>query len=370
MGNASAGHADYPADVFVSANKAIAMRRTVVFSLKVLQSRYRVAIFLFCVFVGLPSTGRAQFQRRSIEAEDSYSYGGRGAVEEGETPLPDVFVTANAYVDRSLEFNYGGFNNLDDGQADQDEFSFGLNYALTNRFAFSIEAPYLYRDPVQESNTSGFGDLELGVQYILFGYVEDRKDGGSYGSGAAISGGASGFARRTIEGESGGSRRAYGADGAEAPPFVLSVGLDIAAPTGDVSRELGDGFTSLAPQMLFYWQLNEIGSALRGQFGLEIPTVSDETTAFFYNIAFSQIFLGTQDWRRLNTLVGVVEFNGLSGDQGTLYVTPGVRWYLTQFDLIGVAGSFPVTESREFDSQILVSYIHELPERSSSRRRR
>lgn len=308
------------------------------------------------------------FRRRTVEAEGNYFYQGTRGAEPGETPLPDIFVTRSAYVDRSVEFNYAGFSHVDGQRVDRSDFSLGVNYALNNRFALRLEAPYVFRNPQVDPNTSGFGDLEVGVQYILYGYVAKSPESRSYGSGS-VSGASQGFTRRTIEGESGGSSAVYGASGAAAPPLVLSVGMDVAAPTGSPSRQLGEGFASLAPQALFYWRVNEVGSALRGQFGLEVPTVSGEPTGFFYNLAFSQIFLGTQDWRRFNTVVGVLELNGLGGESDRVYVTPGVRWYLTQFDLIGVAGSFPITGARDFDSQILVSYIHELPERSRARRR-
>jgi hypothetical protein len=310
-----------------------------------------------------------EFQRRSIESESNYSYQGTRVVEPDETPLPDVFLTRSAYVDRSVEFNYGGFSHLDGTSVDQSEFAVGLNYAINNRLALNFEAPYVFRNPAGAPNTSGFGDVEVGVQYILYGYVEEGPDGISYRSGA-VSGGSSAFTRRTIEGETGGARAAYGGTGTQAPPLVFSIGMDVGTPTGNANRQLGEGFTSLAPQALAYWRVNEVGTAVRGQFGLEIPTVSAEPTEFFYNVALSQIFLGTQAWRRLNTLVGILEFNGFAGAGDRVYVTPGMRWYLTQFDLIGVAGSFPMTTARDFDSQVLVSYIHELPEQSRNRRRR
>ena len=85
---------------------------------------------------------------------------------------------------------------------------------------------------------------------------------------------------------------------------------------------------------------------------------------FRYNFALTHTYPGTGSWKYFQWLTPTVELNGrtdLDGETSgrtVLNLMPGIIWMQGEKDQFGIGFAFPVTGARNFDSQILVSYIH------------
>ncbi|NIL97693.1 MAG: hypothetical protein GTO62_11335, partial [Planctomycetales bacterium] len=171
-------------------------------------------------------------------------------------------------------------------------------------------------DPVAEPNTTGMGDMELGIQFLAFGGERD----------------------------------------------LLFFALNATVPTGDPDRDLGSGSTVLEPTALWLHDFG-CGTYFQSRFGWEVPiSTEDVTNEFRYDLGLYHTFLSTDQWCSFRYLTPLIEFNGVTALNGAdssetvLDVTPGVRWIVRDYDELGVGLSFPVTGTQNFDWQLLLSY--------------
>lgn len=247
-------------------------------------------------------------------------YDGGGAVEEEHIHPPEFFRTEHAFLERSVRLDYLSSNHVEagEGRANDSRFVTEVNYAFTNWFGVVFDVPYAFLDRFEESNTSGFGDIEAGVRYVVLGYNERS-------------------------------------------PFKLTAGLNVTAPTGSTSRSLGEGRTSLEPVLLVYQQLTET-TFLQSSFGYEFGVGGggeDTRNEFRYNVGLAHVFNDIKS-PLFSFPAPVLELNGATSDRGETVVelTPGIRWQVGRRGLTGVAYSFPVTDRREFNGQFIFSFIY------------
>jgi len=236
----------------------------------------------------------------------------------GGYPFFEMLVTEHAFIERKVRLDYVSTNGADGGEVDEDELEFEFFWAVNNRLAVFVEAPYAWLNPESDPNTSGFGDLEAGFRFVAFD--------GEY--------------------------------------TIVTFGLNVATPTGDSDRDLGSGHTSLEPVMLMWHDLG-CGWVFQGELAFEIPvSVRDPENEFHYNFALSRTLLGTCDWCYFQYLTPLIELNGVTEVNGPTYgetvinVTPGVRWAVNETDHAGFGFSFPVTNEEKFESKFILSYIH------------
>ena len=159
------------------------------------------------------------------------------------TPLVHLFLTEPAVLHRDVFLDYRVGNNFD-GNTDEQELEFEMEYALTKRLGMVIEVPYVGLNAVADPNTSGFADIAVAGRVLLF----DRD------------------------------------------AFFLSANVEVEIPTGDSDQDLGRGEVALAPTITTWLDLGS-WTALHGQFGPEIGLDSGDTE-FIHHLALTTSFQG------------------------------------------------------------------------------
>jgi hypothetical protein len=232
-------------------------------------------------------------------------------------PLMHLFKTEHAWLERQLHFTYAHSNGADGGHVKEDEFEMELNWALNSRFAVSLEAPITWRNPDSDPNTAGFGDMEVGFQFLAF------------------------------QGEI----------------SILTFGLKVRTPTGDADRDLGDGHTTLIPQAILWHDFGG-GWGLQADCGWETPvSVEEPEDKFVYDVAIYRVLPGAECYSVFRDLTTSLEancetiLNGPASGETVVNLTPGLIWIVRGHDMTGVAYSFPVTGDREFKGQFIYQYI-------------
>ena len=109
------------------------------------------------------------------------------------------------FIERALEFDLVRSKGADGGLVDEWELEMELVWAINDRTILLFGAPLIWLDPAGQPQTTGFGDLELGVQFLAF---DGRRD-------------------------------------------LLFFALNMTVPTGDADRDLGAGYTTLEPTALW-----------------------------------------------------------------------------------------------------------------------
>lgn len=221
------------------------------------------------------------------------------------------------FIERSLEFQIADTRGADDGQVDELEFELELVYAISDRVVLIVGQPYIFLDPINDADTSGFGDLELGFRFLAF---NGERDG-------------------------------------------VFFGLNMSVPTGDEDRDLGAGNTVLEPTALWAHDFGG-GTYLQSVVAWEVPVdVNDPTNDLRYDTGLFHTFTGTEDALVFKYLTAIFEVNGattLNGpdaDRTVIDLTAGVRWIVREEDEVGIGWSFPVSGDQNFDSQLLISYF-------------
>jgi hypothetical protein len=235
------------------------------------------------------------------------------------TPLIDPLLTEHAFLERELSFLFFRTNGVDRRTADREELFAELTWQVNNRFEVIASSPFLFRHPNDgEKDFYGFGDMNAGFRFLAF-------------------------------------------DGRHS---IITFGGNLHAPTGAPDHHLGTGFTSVEPAV-FWWQ--DLGNANVLQTELTVNTpvgTSQGASEFRYNFSLTHTFPGTGSWTWFQWLTPTIELNGrtpldgASSGRTVLNLMPGVIWMMGEKDQFGVGFGFPVTATRDFDSQILVSYIH------------
>lgn len=266
------------------------------------------------------SGGRTTRVVRSYDrATDQYAYSEIDTEEE--IPVPDLFRMEAPFVERNLRMDYLATNNIGGDPLDESQFFAELSYSFNERFGLVFAAPYLIRDDVLGPDPSGFGDLEVGARYVALG--SESEDA-----------------------------------------FRLALGLNVLIPTGDELSGLGEGMSVIEPEILLFQKLADATFA-QAQLSLGIPTGgADESNEFGYSFGIGHILrdVNTPDWFKYPTLT--LELNaetlvgGLDAGETVVDITPGLRWSVCNWGFGGVACSTPLSETREFDFQLIVSFIY------------
>lgn len=296
---------------------------------------------------------------------DGFRRGTAVAAEQEGPFAPDPFRMSAAFPANSIGLSYARTRDVDRGEADESAFAIDLVWKLTDRAFFTFGAPLVIRDPVNDSNTAGIGDLEFGLRWVAYSFtrqptLQAREE---RGAGTPVPGTAGGFRRASGSTPSVGTYASPGGYGGGIEDFYLTVGLNVTVPTGDRDRGLGEGHTFLEPVVLTWYHLGG-GTVFQSDIGLGVPVSGGQGNEVFrYNFALSQSLESTKDWQFFRWVTPLIELNGATSfggrDSGGTVVnlTPGVRWEPIRNKYAGVAYSFPLTGSREFDGQFIFSFI-------------
>jgi hypothetical protein len=258
----------------------------------------------------------------SIRAYESH---GRGVSEahghSGHTsiegyPFVHGIRTEIDFIERALELDLVRTRGADHGAVDEWEFETELVWAMNSRAILILGVPLISLDPVMDRRTTGYGDMELGLQFLAFGGKRD----------------------------------------------LLFVALNMSVPTGDPDRDLGSGHSVLEPTALWLHDFGG-GTYIQSRFGWELPiSTKDIGNDFRYDIGLFHTYVCTEDWHALRYLTPIIEVNGVTalngGDSSQTVVdfTSGVRWIVRELDEVGIGWSFPVTGTENFDWQLWLSY--------------
>ncbi len=288
---------------------------------------------------------------------------GQGFLEELFTPSPGHHASPSgtpyvhamfvepAYLDRDLLIDYRLGQGVD-GNGDEQELEFELEWALTERFGIVLEMPVVSLDPASGTSESGVGDMAVGSRLLLV----DR------------------------------------------PCFLMSAFLEIELPTGDASRGLGHGEAAMAPLVLWWMDLGN-WTTFQGQFGPETGLESGETE-LIYHFALSRSWQGPVFFPRAcrcccghpkhdphhadgqhghehfelhgahddhgHHTPGLVslmlEMTGVTAlsdpDEGSrLEIIPGISYGLTEAWDLRLAARFPLYKPSRLDSQYIASAV-------------
>lgn len=310
-----------------------------------------------CLFTLVSSALQAQqpleaYDERASMAYQAFLY---GSGEVGAKRM-EMLVTEAPWLETSLGIGFNAAAHINQGTPDlanQSEFSLAYTYAFNNTWGAVIAAPLVINDPVFGTTNSGVGDLEVGLRYVFFG----RETGPDGQIGAT-----SPFVRATVEKDRATTYRGYGIGASN--PLIMTLGFDVTTPTGNADRGLGEGHATLEPVLLSRLLLDEEGKlSLFGEARLALPTAANESNAFIYNVAASYRIDATENGYWFRYLSPLIELNGVTAADGESVVnlTPGLRWVLAEFGVVGVGYSFPVSPEEEFDSRFFLSYILDLP---------
>lgn len=246
--------------------------------------------------------------------DESHDHGGH-ASREGY-PFVHGLRTEIDFIERAWEFDLVRSSHADNGMVDELEFESELVWAINDHTIVILGAPLISLDPIVEPNTTGMGDLELGLQFLAFGGERD----------------------------------------------LLFVALNAALPTGDAERDLGTGHTTLEPTALWLHDFGK-GTYFQSRFGWEIPvSTTDVGSDFKYDLGLYHTFVGTEHWNKFRYLTPLIEANGITAlnepghGRTVLDLTTGFRWVVREMDEVGLGWSFPLTKSTNFDNQGILSY--------------
>lgn len=192
------------------------------------------------------------------------------------------------------------------------EPALAFRLAPIRRLGLEVRAPLVIRDPRDDGPIGGPGDVRLGAKYLVF---ESREI-----------------------------------------PFLLSVGSEIALPTGSLRRDLGGkaeaepflaagaafGNLSLQADVSYAVRLNRFGTESREQ-----RVKWNLTAAYFVHPRVSPLL-------ELN-FVNV----GIGRERGSqLALTPGLRVEVFERFMVGAGVQFPVLERKEFFYRAVASAMY------------
>lgn len=247
-------------------------------------------------------------------AHGSHGHAGHTSVEG--YPFVHGIRTEIDFVERAMEFDLVRSDGADGGTVDELEFESELVWALNSRMILIVGAPLISLDPIDEPYTTGPGDMEVGFQFLAFGGQRD----------------------------------------------LLFFALNATFPTGDDDRDLGNGYTTLAPTALWLHDFGG-GSYIQNRWAIEVPvSTRDVGNDLTYDCSLCHCFVNSEDWAYFRFLTALFEVNGVSTlnhpDSGRTVVdlTPGVRWIVREMDEVGIGWSFPVTGDQNFSNQLIFSY--------------
>ena len=218
----------------------------------------------------------------------------------------DAFFTENAYLERKIrpDFSFASGEALDRYTVQVE-----VEWALLRNVAAIVHAPVHRLVPAVGRSETGLGDVSIGLKVAP---INDRRR------------------------------------------FILALGSDLALPTGDEDRGLGEGHASAAPFALAWvpfgserrWLL-QLGSHV------ELPLASGHEKHAELGAALS--------WTSSLGLTPIVEglvTAPLEGGRPSWAVAPEFRWEVAEGWELGAAVRVPVGGPREEDYRLAAGFIH------------
>jgi hypothetical protein len=233
--------------------------------------------------------------------------------------------TEHAFIERVTVFSLNRTKGAEAGTRKDLNLGYEVFLPLNNRFAINIEGDIESHNPDEGPTVTGHGDLGINLRFIAY----------------------------------------------NGPHMMLTMGLGIDTPTGDSRRGLGEGHTTLVPGLLNLIDFGR-GWVLQSQAAVEIPVAvrEDVENTFSYNFALGKTLLWTvqphehgSHARGIHDVTPFVELNGATILNGAVYgrttidITPGIFMVLGERNEFNFGASFPISGARNFDYQILMSWI-------------
>lgn len=232
------------------------------------------------------------------------------------SPLPDTeFEIENSYAHKDTE--------------NENELSFGGKVTFFDRFELGIEAPYVFRDPNQGASQDDFGDVAFSGKLLLYRAKEDR--------------------------------------------FVLSVGGEYGAPTGNKSKEIdgtghwsvfavagsaipvGHGLPDFGLQATVGWEQDTGVSqeALETAEELGVPVRREKS--FVWGIGVNTKLFDGRFVPSIELLQKRITRTTDPAEEGTITELGGGFWYVPFFEqqnrlapiTIGIAGKGPISNHQD-----------------------
>lgn len=216
--------------------------------------------------------------------------GGGNSPDEAEPELPtsaqELFLLDTAYPQeaKSLQVTLRGEYFDADGLRNA-EGAIHLEYGITDRLQIEAAFPLTWREGDGDTNT-GPGDLSFGALFALM---------------------------------------------PEESPLVVSVSVEVAAPTGDEEEELGEGEAEFEPAMLLAWRLDRF--VIHGNAGLALG--GGETS----------VEMGGAMEAIVGDFSVIAELAASIGEEeDEAFVTPGVVWHPSPDLEFGIGAPIGLTE--------------------------
>jgi hypothetical protein len=194
-----------------------------------------------------------------------------------QTNLPEELAVTESIVlqeaDELQTSAFARYSSLPDAKVL--EWVGAFEYGLTDRWQVECEVPYVFRNPDDSHSVNGLGDIELGTRYAIRDF-------------------------RT-------------------QPWALDVGLGVGLPTGDQTKELGEGRVSLEPRFTLSQWFGPVNAQLNGGWQHAVSNGGEEPKdEFTYNLA---LVYPVGQW------FFAVEGDGTSTSRETkYYITPQIIW--------------------------------------------
>lgn len=242
-------------------------------------------------------------------------------------PFTHVFGLEPAFLDRDLFIDFRQIKGEDETEQ---EIEVEVEWAITRRIGLVIEAPFIFLNPDPGSREEGFGDMAVAARFLL---VDTSR-------------------------------------------FLMSLNVEVEAPTGSEKRGLGSGETLISPTLSFWVDLGE-WVAWNAQIGSEHGTKSGEDEVL-YKMALTYSVLGPALFEEdhgdehehvgRHFPIGLINFiaevsgktslSGRSRGETTADFTFGITYLLTVNIEIRAAVQFPLLKPREFDNGYLFSLVY------------
>ena len=262
-------------------------------------------VFLFILF--------SFFTTRYVIAQEHHSE--EEAHHEGLHFSHPLF-TESISPDTKFRFDYQ-YSKIDDNTKSS-ELHLEYEYAFNRAFSIAVTAPYVFISETNQNNLSNLGNIELSFKFA--NYVFEHSN------------------------------------------LLLGYGFSIGLPTGSLEKGIGSNYvTDLEPFFNIGYMINNFEFTLFSTFGIPANLHQGESVENDLNLQLATIYNITYRFQ------GVLEFNresiinGNSNNSAGWYIAPGIKAVpFKNIDkiILGLGIRFPLSNSREFNTQILFSTFY------------